>query len=116
MVVIPESLVNTFEGSIILNVLGGILSSIAFAVILHLWQKPWLQFYREPLEIKDTDEKDFYHIVVKNNGHRTAYNCKVDIVFNSKDWSTPISISYGKWALNPEPVVPIVIKKPMEIT
>jgi hypothetical protein len=85
MVLIPEFLVNSFEGSIFLNILGGVLSSIVFAVILHLWQKPWLQFYREPLEIKDTDDKHFYHIVVKNNGHRTAYNPKVDIDFKGRN-------------------------------
>jgi hypothetical protein len=94
------------------NILGGIVSSIVFAILLYLWQKPWLRLSSEAVKINEKDDRHFYHIKVENKGHTIAYNCKVDIIFSGKNLNSPISIPFGKWGLNPEPAVPMLICNP----
>ena len=91
-------------GNIILNILGGIVSAATFALILYLWQKPRLRFIKEKKEVSGSVNRQFYQIYVKNHGHSTAYNCKVDIEFINKQSGEHILVKYGKWVENPEPV------------
>jgi hypothetical protein len=90
-------------GSIILNILGGIISAVIFALIVYLWRKPRLRFVRENKEVSGSDDRRFYQIFVKNYGHSTAFNCKVDIEFINRQSGDCILIKYGKWVENLEP-------------
>jgi hypothetical protein len=90
-------------GNISISILGGIMFAAIFALILTFWQKPKLRFISKIIGASDSD-KQFYHISVKNSGHTTAYNCKVDIEFIDKQSGESIQINFAKWVQNPESV------------
>lgn len=98
-----ETFLSKPVGNVSLSIIGGIISAAIFAFVLTFWQKPKLRFISETIGTSDPD-KQFYHICVKNYGHTTAYNCKVDIEFINKQSGERIQIKNSKWVQNPEPV------------
>jgi len=49
----------------------------------------------------------FYHLVVKNSGKSTAYDCDLYISFKEKDGRKLFALK-GKWDRGPEPLGPIL--------